>query len=199
MEDGSPDYEEINREKYKFIEYYKIKLNGTWFTSLYKKLILRSKAEFGYLSAYNDDMGVSPFERFFVGGSGLYGGNLDSREVIPLRGYLDQSLNREFGNNVGGTVFNKFSFELRYPITLKPQASIYVLAFLEGANTYNNIKYFNPFSLKKSAGAGVRIFMSAFGLLGIDFGYGFDKVPGAYGGAPKVSGWQTHFIMNQRL
>ncbi len=198
LEDGSPDYEEINRKKYKFIEYYKIKLNGTWFTSLYKKLVLRSKAEFGYLSAYNDDLGIPPFERFFVGGSGLYGGSLDSREVIPLRGYTDQSLNRAFGNNVGGTVYNKFSFELRYPITLKPQASIYLLTFLEGANTYNNIKYFNPFSLKKSAGVGVRIFMSAFGLLGIDFGYGFDKVPGPYG-VPKVSGWQTHFIMNQRL
>jgi outer membrane protein insertion porin family len=198
FEDGSVDYEKINKQKYKFIEYYKIKFNGTWFTSLYKKLVLRSKAEFGYLSAYNNDLGVPPFERFFVGGSGLYGGSLDSREVIPLRGYVDQSLNWAFGRNVGGTVYNKFSFELRYPITLKPQASIYLLTFLEGANTYNNIKYFNPFSLKKSAGVGVRIFMSAFGLLGIDFGYGFDKVPDSYG-VPKVSGWQTHFIMNQRL
>ena len=196
-EDGNPDYEKINRQKYKYIEYYKIKLNGTWYTSLYKKLVLRSKAEFGYLGAYNNDLGVPPFERFFVGGSGLTGGNLDSREVIPLRGYIDQALNRNFAND-GGTAYNKFSFELRYPITLKPQASIYLLTFAEGANTYNNIKYFNPFSLKKSAGVGIRIFMSAFGLLGIDFGYGFDKVPG-YGGVPQVSGWQTHFIMNQRL
>ena len=198
-EDGTPDMEKINQQKYKFIEYYKIKLNGTWFTNLYKKLVLRSKAEFGYLGAYNKDLGVPPFERFFVGGSGLTGGNLDAREVIPLRGYTDQSLNRFFSLNgrVGGTLYNKFSFELRYPITLKPQASIYLLTFMEGANTYNNIKYFNPFSLKKSAGAGIRIFMSAFGLLGIDFGYGFDKVPD-YNGY-KVSGWQTHFIMNQRL
>ena len=125
------------------------------------------------------------------------GGNLDSRETIPLRGYTDQALNYGFGRQ-GGTVFNKFSFELRYSITSKPQASIYLLSFIEGANTYNNIKYFNPFSLKKSAGVGVRIFMSAFGLLGIDFGYGFDRVPDGTG-APKVSGWQTHFIMNQRL
>jgi len=96
-----------------------------------------------------------------VGGSGLTGGNLDSREVIPLRGYIDEALNRNF-SNYGGTVYNKFSFELRYPLTLKPQASIYLLAFAEGANTYNNIRYFNPFSLKKSAGAGIRIFMSGF-------------------------------------
>ncbi len=196
-EDGNPDYEKINKQRYKFIEYYKLKLNGTWYTDLYKKLVLRSKAEFGYLGAYNNDLGTPPFERFFVGGSGLTGGNLDSREVIPLRGYTDQSLNRMFANQ-GGTVYNKFSFELRFPITLKPQASIYLLSFVEGANTYNNIKYFNPFSLKKSAGVGLRIFMSAFGLLGIDFGYGFDKVPD-FQGVPRVSGWQTHFIMNQRL
>ncbi len=195
--DGKPDYEKINQAKYKLIEYYKIKMSGTWFTSLYKKLTLRSKAEFGVLNAYNDDLGIPPFERFFVGGTMPTAGNLDSRETIPLRGYVDQSLNRGFGNR-GGTIFNKFSFEVRYPITLKPQASIYMLSFFEGANTYNNIKYYNPFSLKKSAGIGVRIFMSAFGLLGIDFGYGFDKVPNAMG-IKKVSGWQTHFIMNQRL
>jgi len=196
-EDGNPDYDKINQKKYDYIEYYKVKLNGTWYTDLYKKLVLRSKAEFGYLGAYNNDLGVPPFERFFVGGSGLTGGNLDSREVIPLRGYTDESLNRMFANE-GGTVYNKFSFELRFPITLKPQASIYLLSFVEGANTYDNIRYFNPFSLKKSAGVGMRIFMSAFGLLGIDFGYGFDKVPD-YRGVPTVSGWQTHFIMNQRL
>jgi len=155
-------------------------------------LVLRSKADFGFLGAYNNDLGIPPFERFFVGGSGLTGGNLDSREVIPLRGYTDSALNTAIQNQ-GGTIYNKFSFELRYPITLKPQASIYLLTFVEGANAYNNIKYYNPFALKKSAGAGIRIFMSAFGLLGIDFGYGFDKV-----GAQK-SGWQTHFIMNQRL
>ena len=195
--DGNPDYEKINRQKYKFIEYYKIKMSGTWYSSLYKKLILRSKAEFGLLGAYNNDLGIPPFERFFVGGTMPTGGNLDSRETIPLRGYLDQSLNRSFANR-GGTVYNKFLFELRYPITLKPQASIYLLSFFEGANTYNNIKYYNPFSLKKSAGVGVRIFMSAFGLLGIDFGYGFDKVPDNTG-VPRVSGWQTHFIMNQRF
>ena len=196
-EDGNPDYEKINQKKYKFIEYYKIKLGGTWYTSIMKKLVLRTKAEMGYLGAYNNDLGVAPFERFYVGGSGLAGGSLDSREIIPLRGYTEQALNGQIGNR-GGTMYNKFSFELRYPITLKPQASIYMLSFLEGGNTYNNIKYYNPFSLKKSAGVGVRIFMSAFGLLGIDYGYGFDEVQ-ARGGAPKISGWQIHFIMNQKL
>jgi len=195
--DGNPDTEKINQTKFKFIEYYKLKMGGTWYTDLYNKLVLRSKAEFGYLGAYNNDLGIPPFERFYVGGSGLTGGNLDSREIIPLRGYTDYSLNSTFGGQ-GGSLYNKFSMELRFPITLKPQASIYVLTFLEGANTYNNIKYYNPFSLKKSAGVGVRIFMQMFGLLGIDFGYGFDKVPGSSGGLEK-SGWQTHFIMNQRL
>ena len=196
-EDGDPDYSKINQKKYQFIEYYKIKLGGTWYTSIMKKLVLRTKAEMGYLGAYNKDLGVGPFERYYVGGSGLTGGSLDSREIIPLRGYTEQALNGQIGNQ-GGTMYNKFSFELRYPITLKPQASIYMLSFLEGGNTYNNIKYYNPFSLKKSAGVGVRIFMSAFGLLGIDYGYGFDEVQ-ARGGAPKISGWQIHFIMNQKL
>ncbi len=191
-EDGTVNHKKINQKKYKFLEYYKIKFNGTWYTNIFSKLVLRSKAEFGYLGAYNKNLGVSPFERFFVGGSGLVGGNLDSREVIPLRGYTDYALNLAL-NREGGSMYNKFSMELRYPITLKPQASIYLLSFLEGANTYNNIKYYNPFLLKKSAGVGVRIFMSAFGLLGIDFGYGFDKI------GNKKSGWQTHFIMNQRL
>jgi len=191
-EDGTPDYEEISRKKYKFIEYYKIKFNGTWYTNIIDKLVLRSKADFGFLGAYNNDMGIPPFERFYVGGSGLTGGNLDSREVIPLRGYTDSALNSAIRNQ-GGTIYNKFSLELRYPITLKPQASIYLLTFLEGANAYDNIKYYNPFALKKSAGGGIRIFMSAFGLLGIDFGYGFDKI------GTQKSGWQTHFIMNQRL
>jgi len=194
---GNPDYEKINKQRYKFIEYYKIKMGATWYTNLFDKFVLRSKGEFGFLGAYNKNMGIPPFERFFVGGTMPTGGNLDSRETVPLRGYTDQALNYSFGRQ-GGTVYNKFSFELRYPITLKPQASIYLLSFVEAANTYNNIKYFNPFSLKKSAGVGVRIFMSAFGLLGIDFGYGFDRVPSGTG-TPRVSGWQTHFIMNQRL
>jgi outer membrane protein insertion porin family len=189
-DDGTPNTEKINQQKYKFIEYYKVKLNGTWYSNLFDKLVLRTKTELGYLGAYNNDLGIPPFERFFVGGSGLSGGDLDSREIIPLRGYTDSSLNYGFGGR-GGTLYNKFSLELRYPITLKPQASIYLLSFIEGANTYDNIKFYNPFSLKKSAGVGIRIFMSAFGLLGIDFGYGFDKVG--------ISGWQTHFIMNQRL
>jgi len=191
-EDGTPDYEEISRKKYKYIEYYKVKFNGTWYTNIIDKMVLRSKADFGFVGAYNDDLGTPPFERFYVGGSGLTGGNLDSREVIPLRGYTDSALNAALRNQ-GGTIYNKFSFEVRYPITLKPQASIYLLSFVEGANVYNNINHYNPFQLKKSAGGGIRIFMSAFGLLGIDFGYGFDKIGG------QKSGWQTHFIMNQRL
>ena len=196
-ENGNPDYKKINRQKYSWLEYYKVKFTAAWYTNIVDKLVLRTKGEFGILGDYNKDLGVGPFERFYVGGNGLSSGSMISRDVIPLRGYEDSSLNRQFGRD-GGIVYNKFSLELRYPITLKPQASIYVLSFLEGGNTYNNIKINNPFSLKKSAGVGIRIFMSAFGLLGVDFGYGFDKVPNNQG-IPVKSGWQTHFIMSQRL
>ena len=149
---------------------------------------------------YNPDIGNVPFERFFVGGDGLGNFTLDGREVVQLRGYENQSLtpiDSTTNQQEGGVVYNKFSMEMRYPITLKPSASIYGLAFVEGGNAFNTIQEFNPFDIKRSAGVGVRIFMPAFGLLGIDFGYGFDadNQPGSVG----PSGWQTHFIIGQRF
>ena len=151
-----------------------------------------SNAEFGFLGAYNKDLGVSPFERFYVGGDGLATGRFDGRQPVQLRGYENNSLS----TNSGGTVYDKFSLELRYPLTLKPSASIYGLAFLEGGNSFDGFSNFEPFKLKRSAGMGVRIFMPAFGMLGIDFGYGFDDNvfnPGV------KSGWQTHFIIGQQF
>ena len=143
------------------------------------------------MGAYNHNRGLVPFERFFVGGDGLANYSLDGREVIQLRGYPNQSLSSQDG----GTIYNKYSLELRYPITLKPAASIYALAFLEAGNSFDTFKTYNPFDLKRSAGVGLRVFMPAFGLLGIDFGHGFDAVPGE----TQKSGWQTHFIIGQQF
>jgi len=199
-EDGNPDYAKINQEKFKWLEYYKIKFSGTWYTPLYKKLVLRTKTEFGLMGRYNKNREIPPFERFFVGGDMPLNYVMDSREFIPLRGYNYEDLNREAlsGQVKGGIVYNKFSLELRYPLTLKPTASIYMLAFAEGANTYSDAKLYNPFNLKRSAGVGIRIFMQMFGLIGIDFGYGFDPVYDQ-NGKPFVPGWRTSFIINQQL
>lgn len=182
---------EIDQERFKWLEYYKIKFEGTWYTRIVDKLVLRTKTEFGFLGAYNNDRGIPPFERFFVGGDGLGAYSLDGREVIQLRGYPNQSLSSQDGDNI----YNKFSLEMRYPVTLKQLASIYVLAFVEGGSSYDGFRNYNPFSLQRSAGAGLRIFMPAFGLLGIDFGYGFDPV---LGGTEK-NGWETHFIIGQQF
>ena len=191
---------EIDQERYKWLEFYKIKFKADWYTKVVGKLVLRPSLEFGFLGAYNNDRGVIPFERFFVGGDGLGSYSLDGRESVALRGYENQSIQPldDDGNvtNDGGSIYNKFSLELRYPITLKPSAKIYMLGFLEGGVSYNDFKDYNPFDLKRSAGLGLRLFMPAFGLLGIDFGYGFDTVPGQ---GNQVSGWQTHFIIGQQF
>ncbi len=188
---GDADQSKIDQERFKWLEYYKVKFKGTWYTNLVDKLVLRSQAEFGFLGSYNQDRGTVPFERFFVGGDGLGAFSLDGREVVQLRGYPNQSLSTTDGN----TVFNKFSLEVRYPITLKQLASIYALGFVEGGAAYDGFKEYNPFSIRRSAGAGLRIFMPAFGLLGIDFGYGFDPILGG----TERNGWQTHFIIGQQF
>ena len=183
---------EIDQERYKWLEFYKIKFSGDWYAKIKGNLVLRPRFEFGFLGAYNNDRGVIPFERFFVGGDGMQQfSRLDGREAIPLRGYPNQSLS----DNDGGSIYNKFSLELRHPITLKGQTKIFAMAFLEGGSSYNNFRDFNPFSIKRSAGIGIRLFMPAFGLLGIDFGHGFDPIPGQVG----KSGWQTHFVLGQQF
>ena len=186
---------EIDQERFKWLEFYKIKFKGDWYTSLFKigtkDLVLRPSIEFGFLGAYNNDRGVIPFERFFVGGDGLGNFALDGREIIQLRGYPNQSLS----TSDGGSIYNKFSLELRYPITLGAQAKIYALSFLEGGQSVNSFRDFNPFDVYRSAGVGLRIFMPAFGLLGIDFGHAFDNLPD--GTAPRK--WETHFIIGQQF
>ena len=202
QEDGTLTAAEVDQEKFKWLEYYKIKFNGTWYNRLVGKFVLKTSAEYGFLGAYNSDRGVPPFERFFLGGDGLGGFSLDGRETIALRGYPNQSLVpidrsslSQATQNDGATIYNKYSLELRHPITLKPAASIYMLAFAEGGASYDGFRDFNPFQLNRSAGIGLRIFMPAFGLLGIDFGYGFDPIPGTTGS----NGWETHFIIGQQF
>ncbi|MFC4633954.1 outer membrane protein assembly factor BamA [Dokdonia ponticola] len=193
---------EIDQERFNFLEFYKVKFNGKWYTSLPAKFVLQSNLEFGWLGAYNNDRGIPPFERFFLGGDGLGGFALDGREIIRLRGYPNQSVTpldrgaaTTANNNDGATIYNKFSLELRYPITFSQAATIYTLAFVEGGATYDNFRDYNPFQLNRSAGAGIRIFMPAFGLLGLDFGYGFDPIPGLI----QPNGWETHFIIGQQF
>tara|TARA_R110002126_G_scaffold142037_2_gene287532 strand:- start:5486 stop:8056 length:2571 start_codon:yes stop_codon:yes gene_type:complete len=178
-------------DKYKWLEYYKLTAKGKWYTSFTDKLVLMTNAEMGYLGFYNKAVGLSPFERYFVGGDGIAVFQLDGREVVGLRGYE----NNQLSPLEGGSIYNKFQLELRYSITDAPSASIYTLGFIEAGNSYDNFETYNPFNLKRSAGVGVRIFMPAFGLLGIDFAHGFDPLPGAI----EKSGWQTHFIIGRQF
>jgi len=198
------ELEEIDQERFRNLEFYKINFKGDWYTTLLgsgdKSLVLRANAEFGFLGNYNNDLGDVPFERFFVGGQPQGNFTLDGRDIVSLRGYDDQSLtpvNPLTGQPEGALVYNKYSLELRYPLTLKPSASIYGLAFIDAGNAFNNFQEFNPFQLKRSAGAGLRIFMPAFGLLGIDFGYGFD--PDNSGRSTGANGWETHFVIGQQF
>jgi len=193
FQNGDPDIQKIDQAKFIWLEYYKIKFIGTWYTRIIDKLILKTQTDFGFLGAYNNDRGNIPFERFYLGGDGMANNySMDGRETIALRGYPNQSLS----SRDGSLLYNKFTLELRYPITLKPSASIFALTFFESGNGYNSFRQFNPFESKRSAGLGVRIFMPAFGLLGIDFGHGFDSTTP---GDTSPNGWETHFIIGQNF
>jgi outer membrane protein insertion porin family len=164
-------------DRYKWIEYHKWRFDGAWYTSLTGKFVLATQMQLGFLGGYSKNV-EQPFGRYFVGGSGLTGFNLDDRELIRLRGYADNSIGPRLGiNPIGGKMFQKFTAEVRYPVSLNPQASVYVLGFLEAGNNFANIRSFQPFNNMKSAGAGIRVFLPMFGLLGVDWGYGFDNNP----------------------
>jgi outer membrane protein insertion porin family len=195
--DATEDVSKVDQKKYNWLEYYKIKFKADWYTKVYGKFVLRTLTEFGFLGAYNQDRGLVPFERFYVGGDGMANYSMDGRETVQLRGYPNNSLTpiNAAGQQIGATVYNKFSMELRYPITLKAAASIYALAFLEAGNSFKDFKSYNPFDIKRSAGVGLRVFMPAFGLLGIDFAHGFDALPGT----STPNGWETHFIIGQQF
>ena len=202
------DYSKLtDQEKYKYIEYHKWKFNASWFqrlTSNTNCLVLNTRMKFGYLGSYNKDLGDSPVERFYLGGDGLSGGFLlDGREIVALRGYGDNYFTPRGQNSqgkygyIGGTVFDKITFEFRYPISLNPSATIYVLSFAEGGNTTLKFSDFKPFNLKRSAGLGVRIFLPMFGQLGLDYGWGFDQ--GTPGDPNLKTKGQFHFSIGQSI
>lgn len=161
------------QEKYRFTEYHKWKFQTSWFSKLAGNLVLNTKAGFAYLGTYNSDL-PSPFERFYLGGDGLSGFSIDGREIIALRGFGSG----DASPSTGATVISKYTAELRYPLTLNPTATIYGLVFGEAGNSWASFSKANPFQVYKSAGFGVRIYMPFFGMLGLDWGYRFDQIPG---------------------
>ncbi len=187
-----------DNERYKWIEYHKWMFDGSWFTNLFDKLVFHTRAHIGYLGQYSQRVGVGPFERFVLGGAGLTGQNfLLGTEIIGLRGYRDNSVAPPFTN--GGVVYNKFVTELRYPVSTNPAATIFGLIFAEAGNNFANYSEYNPFNLKRSVGAGARIFMPAFGMIGLDWAYGFDQVPNPNGSTQRLNGAQFHFTIGQQF
>ncbi|WP_428655521.1 outer membrane protein assembly factor BamA [Runella sp.] len=211
-----------NESRYKWVEYHKWMFDASWFQTVAGKLVLSTRAHLGFLGRYNKNLSISPFERFVLGGSGLagYGMFALAQDIIGLRGYADRSLvpiyNRlsttdasqstgatgtGVASSLGGVAYSKYVMELRYPLSLNPSATIFGLVFAEAGNNWGTdapqkkYKDFNPFDLKRSAGVGARIFMPAFGLIGIDWAYGFDPLPGQ----TKRSGPQFHFTIGQQL
>lgn len=187
---SSVDYGEVSAQRrFKWIEFHRWKFKSSYFLNLGGDLVLNPRANFGYLGFFNEEIGVTPFERFFVGGDGLQGFRLDGRELIRLRGYKQDALSPQEGANT----FTKLTMELRYPVIQKRSATIYFLGFLEGGNSWLGIDKFNPSDIHRSAGGGVRVFLPMFGLLGVDWGYGFDSenIPGNPG--------QIHISIGQRF
>lgn len=167
---SNKDYsQEPSSEKYKWIEYHKYRFTAEWYQRLKGNLILKLATKHGYLGYYNQNL-QSPFERFQVGGDGLSGFTIYGRDIISQRGY------EIYSNSAGATIFNKYTAEIRYPFSLNPSSTIYGLAFFDAANAWDNFKSFNPFQLKRDAGVGIRIFLPMFGLLGLDYGLGFDRL-----------------------
>ncbi len=181
-------------QKNRWIEYHKWTFKGALYTPITGDLVLMTRAQFGYLGYFSRSLGYSPFEGFIVGGDGMSGYNTYGSEIIGLRGYANNSLTPRKNNGYVGNVYDKFTVELRYPIVLQPQSTIYALVFLEGGNSWSDIKDFNPFQIKRSVGVGVRVLLPIVGMLGIDWGYGFDPV------LDKAKGGSNfHFVIGQQF
>ena len=191
------DYKNMSdQEKYKWIEYHKWTFKSDIYTKIIGDLVLRTSANFGYLGRYNKDLGYSPFEGFQLGGDGMSGYNTYGSDIIGLRGYSNYSLTPIEGNAYAGRVYDKFTVELRHPVIMQPQSTIYAMLFLEAGNCWKDIKDFNPFEVKRSAGIGLRVMLPIVGMLGIDWGYGFDPVPNEKN---KKGGSQFHFVIGQQF
>lgn len=176
------------QEKYRWVEYYKINLKGAWMLNLVGDVVLSTRFRFGFMGYYNNDIGLSPFGRYMLGGDGLTSWNFDGREIVPLRGYENNSVGAS--TNGGGSVFDRFTLELRQPIIESSSATIWVLGFLEGGNCWSDLREFQPFKMYNSAGLGVRVYLPMLGMIGIDWGYGFDGT---------IGGSHFHFSIGQSL
>ncbi len=192
------DYDsQTSEQRYKWIEYHKWTFKGAFYSKIVGDLVLMARAQFGYLGYYNRKWGYSPFEGFLVGGDGMSGYNTYGSDIISLRGYENYSLTptavTPYSTSAAycGNVYDKFTVELRYPVVLQPQSTIYALLFLEGGNCWSDIRQFNPFNIKRSAGVGVRVFLPMIGLLGVDWGWGFDD--------PTNGKSQFHFVIGQQF
>lgn len=198
--DDSPD-----PQKYQWLEYHKWMFDASFFTPIFgsSKWVASARTHMGFLGSYGDKIGIIPLERFVMGGDGMTFNNFAlGQEIIGLRGYENQSITpgastrgTENPDPFGGVVYNKYVMEVRFLVSPNPSATIFLLGFAEAGNNWGSYKDFNPYDLKKSAGLGARIFMPAFGLLGIDWGYGFDPIPGSQ----KASGAQFHFTIGQQF
>jgi outer membrane protein insertion porin family len=196
-------------ERNKWVEYHKWMFDSKFYVPIdnKKKLVLEAKAHFGFIGSYTGKAGLGPYERFYLGGDGLAGGFnsfVIGQEVIGLRGYQNNQITPPYSfesnqqtNVRGGVVYDKFGLELRYPVTTGNAATIYGFVFTEAGNNWYNYETFNPFSMYKSAGFGARIFMPAFGLIGLNWGYGFDPFP--LGSNNQRSGAQFHFTIGQQF
>jgi outer membrane protein insertion porin family len=188
---------------YHFVEYYKMKFDAQWFTKIVGKFVLMSQVRFGFLGEYNSEVPQSPFERFKLGGDGMQSYQfLQGSDIIGLRGYqnfsvlpADAPASETADNNVGSPIYTKYTFELRHPVLTSESATIFLLAFAEGGNVWSSFNQYDPFDVKRSVGIGARVFLPIFGLLGLDYGYGFDAIPGI----PDANKGQFSFSISQSL
>jgi len=207
---GTPPYSLFNNinysiatpeQIYHFVEYYKVKFDAQWFTKIVGKFVLMSQVRFGWLGEYNSAVPPSPFERFKLGGDGMQSYQfLQGSDIIGLRGYQNFSIipvgdNYTVDNNVGSPIYTKYTLELRHPIIASESATIFMLAFAEGGNVWDHFSDYDPFNVRRSVGVGARVFLPIFGLLGLDYGYGFDKIPGI----PDANKGQFSFSISQSL
>ena len=208
---NNKDYSRIQEsERYRWLEFHKWKFDATFFTPIVDKLVIMTRVNFGFIGMYRSAVGMTPFERFWVGGAGLMGFNFDGRELISLRGYQDNTLTPIRVNRVqtsagvldqpvreGGTIYNRYTFELRYPVSLNPQATVFPLIFAEAGGAWLRFRDFNPFQVNRSVGVGVRIFLPMFGMIGLDYGYGFDVPAGSTDG--QFNRGNFHFLIGQQF
>jgi outer membrane protein insertion porin family len=208
---GTPPYSLFNNLNYKlpptqeqlyhFVEYYKVKFDAQWFIHLAGKFTLMTQTRFGWLGEYNSVVPGSPFERFKLGGDGMQSYQfLQGSDIIGLRGYENFSVvpvgsNYNANNNPGAAIYDKLTFELRHPVITSSSATIFALAFAEGGNVWDHFSQFNPYNVRRSLGVGARIYLPIFGLLGLDYGYGFDPIPGI----PSANKGQFSFSISQSL